>query len=59
MNCIAYLFTLDLSLPRKSAVRLTDRLGIAIDVDYDVKLQNKQTNICPTCMCLNDSAQKQ
>ena len=32
---------LGLSLPRKSVVRLTDRLGMTIVVDWDVKPQNK------------------
>ena len=33
-----------LSLPRKSVVRLTDRLDRTITVDWDVK--TKQTNLC-------------
>ena len=36
---------LDLSLPRKSVVRLTDRLDMTIVVDWDVKPQNKQNAI--------------
>ena len=39
---------LDLSLPRKRAVRLTDRLDITIIVDWDVKSQiNHPTQIIP------------
>ena len=32
-------------MPRKSVVRLTDRLDMTIIVDWDVKQQNKQTKI--------------
>ena len=35
---------LGLSLPRKSGVRLTDRLDMTIVVDWNVKSQSKQTN---------------
>ena len=33
---------LDLSLPRKSVISLTDRLDMAIDVDWDNKTQQHQ-----------------
>ena len=36
---------LGLSLPRKSVVRLTDRLDITIAVDWDVKPQNNSNSI--------------
>ena len=36
--------SLGLSLSRKSAVRLTDRLDMTIAVDWDVKLQNNNIN---------------
>ena len=35
---------LGLSLPRKSVVRLTDRLDMTIDVDWDVKPQHNKTS---------------
>ena len=36
--------TLGLSLPRKSVVRVTDRLEMTIVVDWAVKPQNKHTS---------------
>ena len=41
-----YWFTtkLGLSLPRKNVVRLTDRLDMTIDVDWDVDPQHNNNN---------------
>ena len=36
---------LGLSLPRKSVVRLIDRLDMTIAIDWDVKPQNKNSNV--------------
>ena len=35
---------LGLSLPRKGVVRLSDRLDMAIDVDWDLKPQHNNNN---------------
>ena len=43
LMCTKDWLTLDLSLPMKSVVRLTDPLTVTIVVDWDVKPQSKQT----------------